>query len=92
MENNMYTKKERLDIVLDIINKLKNFKLKDDSIIDIYNSNYSFINEFKIITNNYIKDGLQIKGVLEFDEIGKKIEYIFPQKNYKKPLFVIRMK
>ena len=90
--NNMYTKKERLDIVLDIINKLKNFKLKDGSIIDIYNSNYSFINEFKLITNNYIKDGLQIKGVLEFDEIGKKIEYIFPQKNYKKPLFVIRMK
>ena len=92
MENNMYTKKERLNIVLDIINKLKMFNLNDGTTIDIYNSNYSFINEFKLITNNYIKDGLHVKGFLEFEEIGKKIEYIFPEKNYKKPLFVIRMK
>ena len=90
--NNNYDKNERLQIVLDIINKLKKFKLNDNSIIDLYNSNYSFINIFKEITNKYIKDGIAQKGIIEFEEIGKKIEYNFPQKNYKKPLFVIRMK
>ena len=92
MNNNCYTKKERLNIILDIINKLKQFNLNDGSTIDLYNSNYSFINEFKLITNKYINDGIPNKGILEFEEIGKKIEYNFPEKNYKKPLFVIRMK
>ena len=38
--NNCYTKAERLNIVLDIINKLKNFNINNE-IIDLYNSNYS---------------------------------------------------
>jgi hypothetical protein len=86
-----YNKEERLKIVIDIINKLKNFNMGDE-IINLYNSNYSFIAEFKVITNRYIKEGNIEKGFLEFEEIGKKIEYNFPQKNYKKPLFVIRFK
>lgn len=89
--NNNYTKIERLKIVLDIMNKLKTFNLNNE-IIDLYNSNYSFMNELKNITNKYICDGIQISGFIEFVEIGKKIEYNFPQKNYKKSLFVIRMK
>ena len=90
--NNNYTEIERLNIVLDIVKKLKNFTLKNNEIINLYNLNYSFIQEFKEITNNYIKTGESYKGSLYFEEIGKNIEYNFPQKNYKKPLFVIRMK
>ena len=87
--NNCYTKMERLKIVLDIINKLKNFNINNE-IIDLYSSDYSFIKEFKEITNKYVKDGGVHKGFLDFIEIGKKIEYNFPEKNYKKPLFVFR--
>jgi|UniRef100_A0A6C0ECI2 hypothetical protein len=90
--NSEYTQVERLNIVLDIMKKLKNFEINENEIIDIYNSNYSFIKELKEITNKYIKEGTTQKGILEFTEIDKKIEYIFPKKNYKKPLFVIRMK
>lgn len=86
MESTNYNKEERLKIILDLIKKLKHFNINNE-IIDLYNSKYSFIDEFKIITSRYIKDGF-----LEFKEIEKKIEYIFPVKNYKKPLFVIRMK
>ena len=69
--NNCYNKMERLKIVLDIINKLKN----------------NINNE---ITNKYVKDRCVHKGFLDFIEIGKKIEYNFPEENYKKPLFVFR--
>ena len=89
--SNNYTKEERLKIIIDIINNLKNFNLNNE-IINLYNENYSFINEFKIITRRYISEGSKEKGFLEFVEIDKKIEYHFPVKNYKKPLFVIRMK
>ena len=90
--NNNYTQAERLNIVLDIMKKLKKFNINNNEIINIYNSNYSFMQELKEITNNYIKDGNTYKGFLNFVEINKKIEYNFPQKKYKNPLFVIRMK
>ena len=90
MNDSDYTQKQRLSIIMDIMMKLKNFKLNNGQIIDLYNQNNSFINELKIISNLYIKDGKTSKGFLDFIEIGKKIEYHFPQKNYRKPLFVIR--
>ena len=89
---NNYTDIERLNIIMDIMNKLKHFTLNDGQIIDLYNSNYLFISKLKEIANIYIKNGHTQKGFLDFDEIGKKIEYNFPEKNYKKPLFVIRIK
>ena len=85
-----YSQVERLNIVIDIMSKLKNFKLSDGETIDLYSKNYSFIQELKDISNKYIKEGKTIKGYLIFEEIGKKIEYHFPEKTYKKPLFVIR--
>ena len=91
MENNNYSKNERLQIILEIMGKLKNFNINNET-IDLYNSNYSFMKELKQITNIYINNGLSQKGFLEFTEIDKQIEYNFPQKNYKKSLFVIRMK
>ena len=51
-----YSKIERLQIVLEIVNKLKNFKCKNNTIINLYDDNLcSFIKDLKEIFNNYIK-------------------------------------
>ena len=94
--NNYYSIQERLEIVLNITKKLKNYELKTGKTINLYNDNLcEFIKEFKTITNNYIKqnenDLKEFKGTLKFTEINKTIEYIFPIKKNVKPLFVIRM-
>ena len=90
-----YTQKERLEIVLDISKKLKNFKGRNGQIVDLYNDNLcSFIPEFKKICNEYIKQNenslVEFSGDLIFEEINKKIEYILPIEKNKLPLFVIR--
>tara|TARA_B000000477_G_C6053204_1_gene211144 strand:- start:46 stop:330 length:285 start_codon:yes stop_codon:yes gene_type:complete len=92
-----YSQNERVNIVIDIINKLKNFKTKNGNIVNLYNSNLcSFIDEFKNITNQYIKqeeNNLKgFKGKLYFEEIDKFIEYNLPIKNTEKALFVFRLK
>lgn len=92
-----YSQKERVNIVIDIINKLKNFKTKNGNTVNLYNSNLcSFIDEFKNITNQYIKqeeDNLKgFKGKLYFEEIDKFIEYNLPIKNTEEALFVFRLK
>ena len=91
-----YTQKERLQLILDITNKLKKYKLKNGYTIDLYNENLcEFIKEFKKIKKNYIKQDEnnlhEFKGKLEFIEINKTIEYIFPIDKNIEPLFVIRM-
>lgn len=88
-------KSERLSIVLDIVKKLKNYKLKNGSTLNLYNPELcSFVNEFKKITNEYIKQDddyvVDYKGTLLFEEINKNIEYILPAKKSDNPLFVIR--
>ena len=90
-----YSKIERLQIVLEIVNKLKNFKCKNNTIINLYDDNLcSFIKELKEIFNNYIKQDenklIDYKGNLYFEEIDKKIEYFLPCKKNKKSLFVIK--
>ena len=87
-----YTKTERLEIVLDIVKNLKNYKCRNNTTIDLYNEHlYSFVAEFKEICNNYIKQDIKdYKGTLDFEEINKKIEYFLPSKKNKALLFVIR--
>jgi hypothetical protein len=92
-----YSQKDRLIIVIDIINNLKKYKTKNGNIVNLYDSNLcSFINEFKDITNQYIKQDennlKEFKGKLYFEEIDKYIEYNLPIYKYKQPLFVIRFK
>lgn len=94
--NNNYSIQERLEIVLNITKKLKNYELKTGKIINLYNDNLcEFIKEFKTITYNYIKQDennlKEFKGILKFTEINKRIEYVFPIKKNVQPLFVIRM-
>jgi len=92
---NYNNKSDRLAIVLDIAKKLKNYKLKNGSTLNLYNHELcSFIEKYKKITNEYIKqdedDIKDYKGTLLFEEINKNIEYILPAKKSTAPLFVIR--
>jgi|LakMenE01Jun11ns_1017448.scaffolds.fasta_scaffold7734288_1 hypothetical protein len=90
------SQKERLEIVLDIVKKLKFYVATNGSVIDLYNDEYTFIQEFKKISNEYIKQddylALDYRGLLLFEEINKEIEYLLPASKNKTPLFVIRMK
>jgi len=92
-----YTQAERLNIVVDIATKLKNFKTKNGQIVNLYSDNLcSFITDFKQICNSYIKQDeaklVDFRGTLEFEEIDRTIEYVLPVKNHDEPLFVIRTK
>ena len=92
-----YTKMERLQIVLEIVNKLKNYRCTNNTIIDLYNENLcQFITELKQIFDKYIKqeepDLIDYKGILYFEEINKNIEYFLPCRKNEKSLFVIRGK
>ena len=64
----MYSKKERLEIVLDIVKKLKDFKGQNNQRADLYQPQYSYYDEFKQITNRYInEDGTKdLKGIILF--------------------------
>uniref|UniRef100_A0A6C0H6G0 Uncharacterized protein n=1 Tax=viral metagenome TaxID=1070528 RepID=A0A6C0H6G0_9ZZZZ len=92
----MYNNKmERLKIVLEIVNKLKNYKCPNGTIINLYNENLCyFIKELKEIFNKYIKQDednvVDYKGVLYFQEINKNIEYFLPCKKNVESLFVIK--
>lgn len=87
----MYTKKERLEIVLDIVKKLKHFKGQNNQTADLYKPEYSYYEEFKEITNKYInEEGKQsLTGTIIFFEVGCTIEYSFPYRR-NKPLFVLK--
>ena len=92
-----YTKMERLQIVLEIVNKLKNYRCTNNTIIDLYNENLcQFITQLKQIFDKYIKqeepDVIDYKGVLYFEEINKNIEYFLPCRKNAESLFVIRGK
>ena len=68
----IYTQTERVNIVLDIVRKLKNYKIKSGNTINLYNEELcSFITEFKVITKKYIKEETEYKGSLYFEEIDK---------------------
>ena len=88
---------ERLKNVLQIVNKLKQFKCTNNAIINLYNEKLChFIVELKQIFEKYIKQEetnlVDFKGVLYFEEINKNIEYVLPCRKDIEPLFVIKGK
>jgi hypothetical protein len=87
-----YSQIEKLEIVLDIVKKLKNYTGKNGSIVNLYNDSYSFVPIFKKICNDYIKGDTEYNGNLEFVEIDKTIKYCLPIKKNKKATFIIKMK
>jgi len=88
---------ERLQIVLEIVSKLKKFRCKNNTIIDLYNENLChFVKELKQIFDKYIKQEepnlIDYEGILYFQEINKNIEYFLPCRKNMEPLFVIKGK
>jgi len=87
-----YSEKEKVEICLDISKKLKFYENKDGMKINLFNDSYSFVKQLKQIFSNYIKDTRDYHGVLEFEEIGKKIKYFLPVSKKKTASFTIKMK
>jgi hypothetical protein len=86
-----YSASEKIEIVLDIINKLKNFKGKNKTKINLYNDNYSFVPEFRKICNDYIRSTNEYRGTLRFEEIDRNVEYYLPVRKKDKAVFVIKI-
>ena len=86
--NGIYSQNERIKIVVDIVKKLVNYNT-EGGIINLYNEEYSYVKEFKQITNDYIHNEKTYSGILEFVEIGKKLEYYLPIRKKNKPKFII---
>jgi negative regulator of genetic competence, sporulation and motility len=86
--NGIYSQNERIKIVIDIVKKLVNYKT-ENGIVNLYNDEYSYVSEFKKISNDYIYNEKTYSGILEFVEIGKKIEYYLPIRKKNKPKFII---
>ena len=81
--------KEKLEIVMDIVKKLKNYQT-NTGIQDIYLPYYSYVQECSVIFNDYIRKNDRKKGKILFKEINKMIEYDLPVNKRGQPLFVIR--
>lgn len=87
-----YSREEKVAVIVDICKKLQNFPGKNGS-VNFYNNNYTFLKEFKEITNRWInEENSSFKGTLMFKEINKPFEYEFPDNKNIKPLFVLRHK
>lgn len=89
------TRKERLDLVLDIVKKLRAFPMNDyHGTIDIYSAAFPAIAEVKQIFRNYIgQDDVNpcgYSGKIAFPELNKTIEYILPISKHAQSLFVFR--
>ena len=86
-----YTAQEKLKIVMDMVSKLRYYKNDRGEQVNLMNENFTYVDKLKEIMNKYVKeDNSEYKGFLEFEEIGKKIEYYFPAKTNKEPMLVIR--
>jgi hypothetical protein len=86
-----YSEKEKVEICLDISNKLRNYKNKDNLTVNLFSESYTFVPKLKEIFQKYIKGISDVSGTLEFEEIGKQIVFHFPVTRKKKAKFVIKM-
>lgn len=93
------SKRERLEIVLSIINKLKTFPKQvittnNSLFVNLYNFEYNAIKELKKIFDRYInqEDNLSIgiSGKIHFSEINRTIQYNLPVGKNSQPLFLLK--
>ncbi len=88
-----YTKVDKINIILDIIKKLKTFPSVNETTINLYNDQYLFYSRFKELSNKWInEDKSYFSGKIYFEELGTHFEYIFPKETCDEPLFVLRKK
>jgi len=92
-----YTKEERMQIVMDTVKSMKQFRSKNGKIVDLYNENmFYFVKDLKKIFNDYVKQDdslgniVEFAGTLDFVEVSKIVEYKFPADRNVEPVFMIR--
>lgn len=86
----LYSQSDKVKIIIDIANQLKNFPTVNESTINLFMEQYTYYDEWKKISNKYIKTDVVMKGTILFEEIGRKIEYYLPIVKGEDPLFVMR--
>ena len=80
----------KLKLLSTSIKQLKLFPSANGGTIDIYNDEYTYIDEFKKITNKWINgDDLDLRGFIHFEEINT-LNIIFQKSKNNEPLFVLR--
>lgn len=100
------SKAERVQLVLDIVRKLKQFpkasidgaiRSTDELYINLYDTEFPAIVQVKQIFTEYIQqDDMKPRcltgfaGKIQFPEIGRTIEYSLPIRKLAQPLFVLR--
>lgn len=97
------TQQERLQIVLDICQQLKRFPkatymaTDPHPYLDLYNSDYSAIQQLKKVFNEFVKQDdskpellIGLSGKIKFPELNRRIEYVLPIKKNVQPMFVLR--
>lgn len=85
---NNYSKKEKIRIVINFTELLRNYPSATGEKIDIYKSDYSFIEKFKEKSMQWINNEYSsYQGKLYFEEIDKFFEYDFPKSKTKTPKF-----
>ena len=88
-----YSKRDKINKILEIVKKLKTFPATNGSTINLYSDHYNFYDEFKYITNKWINEHYSsFKGTIPFEELGTHFEYKFPNKKEEEVLFVLRKK
>lgn len=83
-------KNERLEIVLDIVYKLKKFEANNNvGFIDIYNMEYDAMRKLKSVFDEYIscEPPIEKSGKIYFGELNRNIHYILPSNDRRSPLF-----
>ena len=85
---NNYSKKEKIRIVINFTELLRNYPSATVEKIVIYKSDYSFIEKFKEKSMQWINNEYSsYQGKLYFEEIDKFFEYDFPKSKTKTPKF-----
>jgi septum formation topological specificity factor MinE len=83
------SKKERLEIVSDILRQLKSMELISDQIPNM-KLVMNILGDYVNIDENQIKSGLS--GKVPLPEIHREIEYTLPIRKQTRPIFVIKNK
>jgi len=90
MENKNKSVEDKIKIVSDIINKLKNHIGKDGNIINLYKPEYSYYSRLKKDFNEYIKNEYSISNKIKFEEINCYLEYTLPIKKIHNSIFIVK--
>ena len=88
-------RQERVTIVINFCKNLRNYQDFEQKKVNLYDTQNSFIDEFKKSCNLYInqddtKEIIDYEGRILFEEINKYIEFCLPGTKNKKPMFVFR--